>query len=183
MKYSIAIFVIAFSLNSCLHEKKIIITREYIQNKFWHEKKSMRKFNGVPVNELQIFKLKVKNSLNRDSLNYSLEDYINLNLLEIDTINKEQNYWAAIPKTEGVKIYFNKDYKNWKWFCHKTDTFGISIPDDNCTKNNIGKLKLNTWYLFDRIRPEGIYDNKFLVYIYVDNNGKVHKFLRNLSNI
>lgn len=181
MKYSVIITVVLIMLFSCAEKSNITITKEYIQNEFWKEKRVFREVNGIPVNEIQLLKLKVKDSISLEE--QSLRYYVDNNLLEIDTINKEQNYWAWIPRTEGIKIYFNKDYDDWFWFCYKTDEYGMRIPDDNCTKRNIGELKNNTWYLFNRIRPEGIYDNAYLVYIYVDENGKTHKFIRNLINI
>ena len=174
----ILLFLILFlGLLSCSERKTIIITKEYIQNDYWNEK-GRRTFDGIPVNEIQILKLKLRDSVATDSLkNYSLKDYVNKGLLEIDTIDKEQNYRAFIPKTEGIKIYFNKNYDKWLWFCYKKNKF----LDNNCTKRNIGELKNNTWYLFSNgIRSNAAYDNGYLVYIYVDENGQTHMFIRNL---
>jgi hypothetical protein len=178
MKYFIIIPILTLMIiSSCSKKNNIIITTEYIQNDYWKEKRILREFNGIPVNAVQVLRLKLKDSISFKQ-KHSLEEYVNEDMLEIDTVNKEQNCWAFIPKTEKIKIYFDKDYDNWSWNCYNFRTI-----DDKYKKKNIGKLKNNTWYLFNYLRSGGIYDNKYLVYIYVDEKGETHMFIRNLINV
>jgi hypothetical protein len=177
MRYLIGtlIFAQVFFL-SCSKKNNIIITTEYIQNDYWKDRKALMDFNGIPINEMQVSKLKIKDSASVKE-NYELKDYINNDLLEVDTINKEQNCWGMFPKSEGTKIYFNKNYDGWYWYCCPMPNM-----DEKFKKNNIGKLKNNTWYLFLYLRP-GVYGGKYYVYVYVDGNGKTHMFIRNLINV
>ncbi|MDR1876294.1 MAG: hypothetical protein LBQ84_01575 [Flavobacteriaceae bacterium] len=172
MRYLIGtlIFAQVFFL-SCSKKNNIIITKSYIQNEYWKDPEGLSSHSII-----QVSKLKVKDTISSVG-NYSLEDYVNKNLLEVDTINKEQNCWGMFPKSEGIKIYFTKDYGILSWYCCEFNTM-----DDKYKKDNIGELKNNTWYLFKSLRP-GIYGSKYYVYVYVDEKGETHIFIKNLINV
>jgi major membrane immunogen (membrane-anchored lipoprotein) len=66
---------------------------------------------------------------------------------------------------------FNKD-NGFYW------NFGCTYYDHKKTdKNTIGSLENNTWYKFSDLKTMAYY-----VYIYVDDEGKVHRFNVNMSN-
>ncbi len=171
MKNLMSLFILIFIITQgCSNQPKIVITQEYIVNKYWNE------YNG----NILIERLKLK----KDSVLDIFQPSFNLN---------EPNHWNIVRKLEidsafryayntglkydylksphfllDKKLYFNKNNGNYWCF----NEFG------NEYKKRIGSLENSTWYRFSNLRER----TKFYLYVYVDSTGKVTKFIHDLSN-
>jgi hypothetical protein len=170
MKYFLIITTILLFQSCSPQEPKIVITKDYIINKHWDDKRN---------NAILIERMKVKNGgiLDANSPDFDKEIRSNWDLnnkLEVDDTFR-YSYAGLDIKGDRIKlkgkVFFNKD-NGFYW------NFGSTYYDHKKTeKNTIGRLENNTWYKFSDLKTIAYY-----VYIYVDNLGELHRYNVNMSN-
>ena len=163
MRVFLVVVGCVFFIEACTIEPSIIITKDYISNKYWN------KYN----HRILIEKMKVKEGDGLDIMNPSFErntsSHINItSKLEIDSTFIYKNSIVGSSTFEDAKVYFDRKNLN-EW------SFGHFSIDEKLSV--IGALKNNSWYKFSRLRTI-----PYWVYIYVDNEGKIHRFNVNMSN-
>lgn len=155
--------------HSCSQEPKIVITKDYISNKYWDE------YN----NAILVEKMKIKKGSVLDVFSPDFDKEIRSNWDLNDKLEVDRTFMYSytglggksdLKKLDG-KIYFNKT-NGFYWNFGNTH-FGHKKTN----KNIIGSLENDTWYKFSDLRTIAYY-----VYVYVDSTGKVHRFNVNMSN-
>jgi len=141
-------------MSSCLQEKDIIITKDYVINPNWDRED----------NSFKIIRMKFKDS--KDSID--IKKATQSELLEELTEDSSFSYVANI-KYNGKsyaerKIYFNKD----NGFLWRSDW---RYDRGERSKTVLGELEKNTWYLL-----AGLSDFRTLYYIYIDGYDKVYVY-------
>lgn len=162
--------VLLFQSCSQEQEAKIVITKDYISNKHWDDERN----NSILVERMKLKKDSVLNIFSSDFKGEIPNHWNITNKLEVDSTFR-YSYAGLDSKGDRVKlkgkVFFNKD-NGFYW------NFGSTYYDHKKTdKNTIGSLENNTWYKFSDLKTIAYY-----VYIYVDGEGKVHRFNVNMAN-
>ena len=162
MKKGTIIFIIILLLQSCSQEPKIVITKDYISNKYWD-----RYNNSIRVERMNLKKDSILNVFD-SNFEKNIPNHWNVsNKLEIDSAFYF-GYNGLNIKEDKLKlkdkVYFNKS-NGFNWY------------SNNGEREIIGQLKNNSWYKFSNLKTIPFY-----VYIYIDNEGKVHRFNVDMSN-
>ncbi|PQJ16575.1 hypothetical protein [Aureicoccus marinus] len=152
-----------FLSQACSQEPKIVITKEHIVNKYWDDDRN----NSILIEKMM---------LKKDSV---------LDIFSSDFRSEIPNHWNIINKLEvdstsyfgysGLNIKKDKKKLNSPIFFNKNN--GFEWYSANGNKTIIGNLETNTWYKFSNLTTSAYY-----VYIYVDKEGKTHRFNVNMSN-
>lgn len=163
MRNLLKITVVLILLQNCSYQpsKKIEITPAYIKNDFWK----------TPFSSFFVIE---KMNLMKDSISIKLDSSFNtriLNYLETDT-----SFIYTFSSNDRSKIiddtiFFNAPNEG-TWI-----TGGIRYNGIRRKTETIGNLQNNCWYKFSELR-----DFPFYLYVFVDSNGNIHRFDRNLSN-
>lgn len=160
----VTVLTMLLSLQSCSQEPKIVITKDYISNKYWDE------YNRI----LLIEKMKVKKDSVLDIFAPGFEkdvpNHWNItNKLEVDSTFTYRNSLSNEKKSNSSNtIYFNRrNTNNWN-FGHFSIEEQVPI---------IGPLENSTWYKFSNLKTIPYY-----IYVYVDDTGTVHRFNVDMSN-
>lgn len=157
------IILVAFAiLQSCSLEPKIIITKDYINNKYWNN------YN----NAIHVEKLKLK----KDSI---------LDIFKPNFDSGGVNNWNVTNKLEiDSTFYFGysglnskNDKKKMKGKISFINDNGFNWYSSKGSVDIIGKLQNNSWYKFSNLKSTPVY-----FYVYVDSEGNTHKFSEDLSN-
>ncbi len=155
---------------SCSEEPKIVIAKDYIINKHWDDERN----NAILVERMKLKKDSVLNIFSSDFKGEIPNHWNITNKLEVDSTFM-YSYAGLNSKEDRVKlkgkIFFNKD-NGFYWNFGNT-YYGHKKTD----KNVIGSLENNTWYKFSDLKTIAYY-----VYVYIDGEGKVHRFNVNMSN-
>lgn len=156
------IAAIIFSLKSCSQEPKIVINEDYIINRHWDN------YN----NDIHVEKMKLK----KDSV---------LDIFSSDFKKEVPNHWNITNKLEadstsyfgysGLNIKKNKVKLKDKIFFNKDN--GFEWYSESGNKTVVGSLEKDTWYKFSNLRTVAYY-----IYVYVDNEGELHRYNVNMSN-
>lgn len=158
----LVIFIISLFLTSCSLQSNIEITEDYISNKYWSD------YN----NAIHVERMKIKEGIDLDifdiDFNRDIPNHHNITTkLEVDS-SFYFGYSGLNIKSDKIKligrIFFNKD-NGFEWYTN----------DGN--RNIIGSLKRQTWYKISKLKSTPYY-----IYIFIDDNGKVHRFNQDLSN-
>lgn len=159
----LVIIAVIFLFQSCSQEPKILITKDYISNKHWDNERN---------NAIHVEKMKVKNGVILDATSPAFDKEILSNWDLNDKLVVDSTFYFGYSglnikkdkiKLKG-KIFFNRD-NGFEWYSANGD------------KTSIGSLENNTWYKFSGLRTIAYY-----VYIYVDEEGELHRFNVNMAN-
>jgi hypothetical protein len=160
-KLVMVVVVLVLFCTSC-SGPDIEITREYISNGDWKETKLRRA--GFSVYEIivpdtiiqdpNLTEFEFKKIISNYDFNYSNS----FSCLTYDEFDLSQ-----LNKNELIKIFFDRKQKGVYWSPYK-------LGKDYHIREKLSKLKINSWYRFDGLRPYWTF------YAYVDKDGEVHVF-------
>lgn len=167
------LILLSFCLSGCyFHEKKkIVITNEYILNESWSNN-----HNGILIEKMKIKSDSSLNVLDSGFNSGGINNWNVVNKLELDSsfvysynVGSAYEPNSSLSELSEKKLYFNKPNKSlWVKGRFSGDTIKI-----------LGNLKNDSWYKFSELTPI----TKFFVFVYVDDNGKIHRFDQDLSSI
>jgi hypothetical protein len=160
---ALVLFIVlcAFCFTSCLNNKRIEITTEYIINENWKIEWS---------NSLYIDRMKVKKDSSINPFSDPGQGELLSKLEEDSSFSWFANANTSTRKEEiyrTQKVYFNQD-NGFEWLDD------VKYPRPTTT---IGSLETNNWYRFS-----GLVGYPYFVYIYVDSASKTHRFDANVAN-
>ncbi|MAT90947.1 MAG: hypothetical protein CMC35_09665 [Flavobacteriaceae bacterium] len=172
MKNFAILLFFGFLITGCyfFEKKEIVITNEYIINENW-----INNHNGILIERMKIKEDSRLDVLSSDFDNGGVNNWNIVNKLEPDSsfvysynVGSVYEPSKSLSKLSDKKLYFNKPNESL-WVKGKTS---------GDTVETIGKLKNDTWYRFSELTPI----TKFFVFIYVDKNGRTHRYDQDLSN-
>lgn len=142
------------SLLGCqnLKEAKIIITKDYVINPNWSEAN----------NSFVVYRMNLKDSSKSINLKNPTEPELYHGLIKDTSFS-----YTGFVEYNGEdyakrKIYFNRD-NGFQWL--------KNFPKSGSTKEILGELQQDTWYLF-----AGLSQFKTLYYVYLDTSDSLHVF-------
>lgn len=146
------IFLMLLTLVGCNTEKEVTITKDYVVNPNWDK----------TANTFSVVKMNLKDNSNSINLKFVSPPEL-LNKLEKD------NSFSYIANVE----YNGQKYSERKVYFERNNGFlwWGNLHNPNSTKEILGKLQQETWYLFG-----GLSNTHTLYYAYIDSIGNLHSF-------